>query len=153
CVTAYPRSADAHPGSRPAPELSRARRIAQEHAGHLPAPGAPDRRPGTGGAEPKRDELAVLADMLSSDGAVLSASETLRAELSNAAPLATLGHIWSAQARRVQAARFTAALRDALPGPLAEDALTDPACTWLWRSLRQAETTGLDGADVLREAV
>ena len=36
CITDYPRAADIRPGSRPAPELHRARRLDQEHAG-LPA--------------------------------------------------------------------------------------------------------------------
>ena len=95
----------------------------------------------------------MLAGILQRDGTVLSATETLTAELSNADHLGVLGPIWYDLTRREQATRFTAALRDALPGPLAESALDDPACTWLWRSLRQAEATGLDGPDVLREAI
>jgi AAA domain len=137
CVTGYPRHADTQPGSRPAPELGRARYLTEETTGHQPAPPG-SRQPATGSAGPSRDEIAVLADILRSDGTVLSAKETLHAELSNADHLAVLGAIWHDLARRAQAARFTAALRGALPGPLAEDALADPACTWLWRSLRHA---------------
>ena len=95
----------------------------------------------------------MLAGILHRDGTVLSATETLTAELSNADHLGVLGPIWYDLTRREQATRFAAALRDALPGPLAESALDDPACTWLWRSLRQAEATGLDGPVVLREAI
>ena len=160
CVTGYPRFADAQPGSRPAPELTRARRQAWERAGSCPVPPAvPDRDAATGKepdadpAEPRRDEIAVLADVLARDGSVLSATETLRSALSDADHLGVLGPVWHDLTRRAQAARFTAALRDALPATLADDALADPACTWLWRSLRQAEATGLDGADVLRQAV
>jgi hypothetical protein len=157
CVTGYPGFADAQPGSRPAPELTRARQLAHEQAGLLPVPATPasatDHEPGTSDAEPRRDEIAVLADVLRRDGAVLSATETLRTELSNADHLGVLGPIWYDLTRRAQATRFTAALRDALPEPLADDALADPACSWLWRSLRQAETVGLAAADVLREAV
>jgi len=157
CVTGYPGFADVQPGSRPAPELTRARRLAQEQAGIQPGPAAPasapDHGPGTDHAEPRRDEMAVLADVLRRDGAVLSATETLRSELSNADHLGVLGPIWYDLTRRAQATRFAAALRDAIPVPLADDALADPACTWLWRSLRQAEAVGLEGADVLRQAI
>ncbi len=55
--------------------------------------------------------------------------------------------------RRAQAARFEQALRGCLPAGLAGQALDDPACTWLWRTLREAEAAGFDGSDVLREAV
>ena len=55
--------------------------------------------------------------------------------------------------RRVQAAKFENALRGALPADLADQALDDPACAWLWRSLREAEAAGLDGGQVLRRAV
>ena len=152
CVTGYPNHADSQPGSRPAPELARARYLAEERAGHQPAPEASSQPTGSS-ASPRRDEIAVLADILHSDGTVLSATETLLSELSNADHLGVLGPIWYDLARRAQAARFTAALRDALPGPLAEDALADPACTWLWRSLRHAEATGLDATRVLRQAI
>jgi hypothetical protein len=145
CVTGYPHLADAQPGSRPAPELDRARQLARERAGLGPVP--------AGGDEPRRDEVAVLADVLARDGTARSATETLRAELANADHLGVLGSIWYDLTRRAQAARFTEALRDALPGALAEEALADPACTWLWRSLRHAEATGLDGASTLRKAI
>lgn len=85
--------------------------------------------------------------------AVLSAAETVRAELSDADHLGVLGPIWYDLARRAQVARFTAELREALPEQLAGEALSDAACTWLWRSLRHAEVVGLDGAGVLRQAI
>ncbi|HUY52589.1 MAG TPA: hypothetical protein VMV92_43955 [Streptosporangiaceae bacterium] len=50
-------------------------------------------------------------------------------------------------------ARFERVLRGALPVGLARQALDDPACTWLWRTLREAEAAGLDGARILRQAV
>ena len=155
CVTGYPSYADAKPGSRPAAELARAERVAREHAGLTPSSGQRAAETGLpdGAQEPRRDEIAVLADVLGRDGAARSATEILRAELSSADHLGVLGPIWSDLTNRAQAARFTAALRDALPEPLADDALADPACTWLWRSLRQAEATGLDGPDMLRQAI
>jgi len=150
CVTGYPNHADPQPGSRPAPELGRARRLETEFTGRQQAP--PAGHP-TGTAGQRRDETAVLAGILRTDGTILSATETLHAELSNADHLAVLGNIWHDQTRRAQAARHTAALRDALREQLAEEALADPACTWLWRSLRHAEATGLDGPATLRQAI
>jgi hypothetical protein len=94
-----------------------------------------------------------MTDVLHRDGAVLSATEVLRAELSNADHLGVLGSIWYDQARRAQAARFEKALREVLTTADAEAALADPACAWLWRSLREAEAAGRDAGDILREAV
>lgn len=84
---------------------------------------------------------------------MISLRVILRAELSNADHLGVLDPIWYDLTRRAQATRFTVSLREDLPGPLAEDALADPACTWLWRSLRRTEATGLNAADVLRQAI
>ena len=39
CITGYPRYADVQPGSRPAPELARARKLGREQAGLDPRPG------------------------------------------------------------------------------------------------------------------
>jgi hypothetical protein len=149
CVTGFPRLADARKGSRPAPELARARRLAREHQGLRRAeiPSASDEQ------LPHRDPVAVLAEVMQRDGAVLSATETLRRELANADHLGVLGSIWYDLARRAQVVRFERALRDALPEGEADAALSDAARTWLWRSLRDAETAGLDGGKVLRLAV
>ena len=78
--------------------------------------------------------MTVLAGVLARDGSELSATETLQRELSRADHLGVLGGIWDDVTRRAQAARFEHALRDALPADLAEQALDDPACTWLWRT-------------------
>ncbi|HCU97206.1 MAG TPA: hypothetical protein DHU96_32645 [Actinobacteria bacterium] len=102
---------------------------------------------------PFRDPVSVLAETLQRDGAVLSATEILRDELSNADHLGVLGSIWYDLARRAQVARYEQALRQALPGDDAQAALSDRACVWLWRSLREAEAAGLDGVKVLRLAV
>ena len=150
CVTGYPNHADPQPGTRPAPELARARRLETEFTGRQQPP--PASHP-TGSTDERRDEIAVLADVLRSDGTVLSATETLHTELSNADHLGALGAIWYDQTRRAQATLYTAALRNALPDALADEALADRACTWLWRSLRHAEATGLDGPGVLRQVI
>ena len=63
------RPADPQPGSRPASELGRYERLRRERAGYLPdepLPASPDRAG-------QREPIAVLADVLSRDGAELSA--------------------------------------------------------------------------------
>jgi hypothetical protein len=147
CITDYPRAADIRRGSRPAPELERTQRLDRELAG-LPA-GEPPRDKSQ---LPARDPVSVLVGVLARDGSELSATETLQRELSRADHLGVLGAIWDDLARQAQAARFEQALRDALPADLAAQALADPACTWLWRTLREAEAAGLDGTEVLQQA-
>ena len=91
----------------------------------------------------------MLADVLRRDDAVLSATEMLRAELSSA-HLGVLGPIWHDLVRSAQATRFG----QALGGVLRAAAAGDPACTWLWRSLRvRPRPLGLDGASMLRQVV
>jgi len=148
CVTGFPRQADVREGSRPAPELARARRLAREREG----PGLADSPSGSDEQLPHRDPVAVLADVMRRDGAVLSATETLRRELAAADHLGVLGSIWYDLARRAQVIRFERALGEALPEEDADLALSDAARTWLWRSLRDAEAAGLDGCRVLRLA-
>jgi len=70
----------------------------------------------------------------------------------SAAP-STLGVQWQHVIREAAQRQFEAALRDALTPDQANEVLTDPAATWLWRSLREAEAAGLDGPAVLRRAV
>ena len=147
CVTGFPRLADAREGSRPAAELERVRKLGQERAGLGAEPGEGQE------SETNRDPVAVLAEVLRRDGSVLSATETLRRELCNADHLGVLGSIWYDLARRAQATRFERSLRDILPVADADAALDDPACTWLWRSLREAEAAGLDARSVLQSAV
>ena len=147
CITDHSRAADTGAGSRPAPELGRAERLGHERAG-LP-PGEPVRDNQLAVLDP----VTVLAGVLARDGSELSATETLQQELSRADHLGVLGGIWDDVTRRVQATRFEHALRGALPTDLADQAMDDPACTWLWRSLREAEAAGLDGAHILQQAV
>jgi conjugative relaxase-like TrwC/TraI family protein len=148
CITEPSQAADTREGSRPAPELDRAQRLARERAGL--SPGEPSH-------EDQQmlvlDPVTILAGILARDGGELSATETFQYELSHADHLGVLGGIWDDVTRRAQATRFEHALRRALPTDLASQALEDPACTWLWRSLREAEAAGLDGAYVLQQAV
>ncbi len=146
CITQSPRAADTAVGTRRAPELDRAARLGREQGG-VPSGAA---APTTPGAE--LDSVAVLGGVMARDGSELSATETLESELARADHLGVLGGIWDDLARRAQRDRFEQALRDALPADLACAALDDPACAWLWRTLREAETCGLDGGQALREA-
>ncbi len=146
CIT-LPRIADTRPGSRPAPELDRTNRLTREHAAH------PAEQPAADEQEPALHPVTVLAGVLARDGSELSATETLQRELSRVDHLGILGGIWDDITRRAQAAGYEQALRDALPIGLAQQALDDPACTWLWRTLREAEAAGLDGGQVLQQAV
>jgi hypothetical protein len=148
CITDGFQPADVQAGSRPAPELDRTRRLDHEHRG-LPAPETPpdDDLP------PASNPVAVLAGILARDGSQLTATDTLERELSRADHLGILGGIWDDITRRAQHTRFEQALRNNLPTDLAEQALADPACTWLWRTLREAEAAGLDGGQILRQAI
>jgi TrwC relaxase/AAA domain len=150
CVTGFPHAADVREGSQPAAELERVRALMVERAGlGQPAAEADPRQ----GYMPHRDPVAVLAETLQRDGAVLSASEVLHNEMSNADHLGVLGAIWYDLTRRAQTASYEQALRQVLPDIYAQAALNDSACVWLWRSLREAEAAGLDADEALRQAV
>jgi hypothetical protein len=95
----------------------------------------------------------VLAGILTRDTAQLTATDTLERKLSRADHLAVLGGIWDDLTRRAQHTRYQQALTNALPAGLADPVLADPACTWLWRTLREAETTGLDAEQALRQTI
>jgi hypothetical protein len=131
CITDHSRAADVTVGSCPDPELLRSQQLDLEHAGLPPNEPAPDEQ-----QQAVLDPVTVLAGILGRDGRELSAAET---GLSRADHLGVLGGIWDDLTRRTQIARFEQALRAALPADLADQALDDPACTWLWRTLREAE--------------
>jgi hypothetical protein len=76
----------------------------------------------------------------------------LRSELSNADHLGVLSSIWYDLTRREQTTRFERLLRANLAPGDAANALRDPACTWLWRTLREAEAGGMNAGEVLRSA-
>ena len=151
CVTGFPRAADVREGSRPAAELRRVRRMMRERAGLCPDPDGSG--PDQDDSALHRDPASVLAEVLQRDGAVLSATEVLRSELSGADHLGVLGSIWYDLARRTQTGRFEWSLRGILTAADADSAISDRACTWLWRSLREAESAGLDAGEVLRTAI
>jgi hypothetical protein len=105
------RPADPQPGTRPAPELGRYERIRRERAGYPPIPlfGAQAHQAG------ERKPIAVLADVLSRDGAELSASVIRQRNLANADHLATLHAIWTAETTAARHDRYRDLVMAALP--------------------------------------
>ncbi|MGH3304995.1 MAG: hypothetical protein ACRDOK_25665, partial [Streptosporangiaceae bacterium] len=140
--------ADPAAGTRPAPELQRHERVERERAG-LPAAAA---APVEGGPQ-QRDAIAVAADILDVDGSESSALETQGRALANADHLAVLNAMWQGETAGIQTDRYRQLVRAALPPQYAAEQLTSPQATWLWRTLRGVETTGLDVGEVVHEAV
>ena len=140
------RPADPQPGTRPAPELERYDRTRRERQGFPAAQPAP----GPVGHEP-REPIAVLADVLSRDGAELSATETRRRNLANADHLAVLHAIWTAETQAARHDRYRELVMSALP-PGHRSELSHRA-RWLFRTLHAAELADLDPADVIRTAI
>ena len=141
------RPADPQPGARPAPELDRYGRLRRERAGYLPdepSPASPDQ---AGHREP----IAVLADILSRDGAELSASAIRQRNMANADHLATLHAIWIAETTAARHDRYRDLVSAALP-PGHRQPLSHQA-RWLYRTLHAAELAGLDPVDVIRTAI
>ena len=140
------RPADPQPGTRPAAELDRYERIRHERQGYP----APQPAPDLGGAE-LREPVAMLADVLSRDGAELSATETRRRNLASADHLAALHAIWTAETRATRHDRYRDLITAALP-PGHRQPLSHQA-RWLFRTLHAAELAGLDPADVIATAI
>ena len=140
--------ADPTPGTRPAPELSRAERIERERAGlpEQPRTLTPLEH------ELARDPKAVLAEVLERDGTEYSATEVRQRNLAAADHLARLHVIWQGETREPVNTRYERELRGELPDYLKEAKLRGTV-TWLYRSLRDAEAAGLDSRQVLARAV
>ncbi len=145
-VTTEPaRVADPSPHVRPAPELARQERIERERAG---LPETEQQKP----SDLARDPIAVLSDVLENEGAELSALEMQRRNLANADHLAKLHVIWDGETKDAITGRYERLLREHLPGEH-KDADLSGRSTWLYRTLRGAETAGLDAGDVLARAI
>jgi hypothetical protein len=122
------RPTDPYPGSRPAPELGLYDRTRHERQGFPAAQPAP----GPGGPEP-REPIAVLADVLSRDGAELSATETRRRNLANADHLAILYAICTAETRDARHDRYRELVTAACRPATASRSRTGPAgCSAPW---------------------
>jgi hypothetical protein len=138
--------ADPRPGTRPAPELDRYERNRLERLGYP----ADEPTPRRADADP-REPIAVLADVLGHDGALLSASQTRQRNLANADHLAILNTIWAAETRGVRDHHYRDLVMAALPPGYRGQ--PSPQAQWLFRTLRTAELAGLDPAEVIRTAI
>ena len=140
--TTSPKRADPVPGPRPAPELARYDQIQAERDG-VRAPATP---PAASGAA-----LGVLAGVLDRDGQQHSATQTRQQALADADHLALLRAIWTAETAPARQQRYRDLLLAALPPEHHRG--TGHQARWLWRTLRGAELTGLDPAQVLADAM
>jgi conjugative relaxase-like TrwC/TraI family protein len=145
--TTPPRLADPQPGTRPAPELDRYDRLRREGAGYPLGLTAVAEQ---GGPEP-REPIAVLADVLGRDDAVLSASQVRHQNLANADHLAVLHAIWTSETRATRDDHYRDLILAALPVGYRSE-LSHQA-RWLFRTLRAAELAGLDPAELLHSAI
>jgi hypothetical protein len=144
-VVAGWRIADPAPGTQPARELTRYDQLASERAGHILDP-----QQAVSNAEAAEE---VLGQCLARDGHQFSATDTREAEWSDADRLDVLGVQWQYVLREAGQRRYQAAVCNALSDAQAREVMSDPAATWLWRSLREAEAAGLDGPAILRRAI
>jgi hypothetical protein len=139
--TKSPKRADPAPGPRPAPELARYDRLADQ---------APAQSP-EASADEHEDALCVLAEILGKDGQLSSASQTWQEALSDADHLAILHAIWAAETAPAREQRYRDLFTAALPPDYqAQDSHREK---WLWRTLHAAELAGLDAGQVLTAAV
>jgi conjugative relaxase-like TrwC/TraI family protein len=144
-ITPSPKLADPLPLSRPAPELNRSRKLAQERQGHVPQ------------SSPQGDldeGMAVLADVLTRDATDPAATEYQAREQSNADHLGQLHAIWMDLTERADAERFRPLVQTALADTwgIGNGALDTPTARWLYRTMRSAELSGADAGEVVRQA-
>ena len=93
----------------------------------------------------------MLADVLSRDGAELSATKVRRRNLASADHLAVLHAIWTAETQAARHDHYRQLIAAALPpghrGELSHQ------CRWLYRTLHAAELAGLDPADIIASTI
>ena len=143
------RKADPNPKTRSDPELARAEAVERERLGLPPAELSPEEQAER--ALDEREPIAIMAEALGREDAEHSAAEYQRLALANADHTGVLGSRWDELANTADRERFTRLYMDALPDGF--KAAPTKAQTWLWRSLRQAESAGLDAGEVLRAAI
>ncbi len=135
-----PPESDIGRGPAPDPEVARQRRLESDRQASGPVVAADE-----------RDPIAILAPVIRRDDSELSATETREYAFSNADHLGALHAIWLDHCRAESAARYTRAIRESLDRADADEILRDADS--LWRTVRAAELAGLDGAEVIRDAV
>jgi hypothetical protein len=139
--------ADPRPGPGADPELARHDMLARERAGLPPVAAGPVSDPAAMTAE------SVLGMCLERDGRQLSATDFREADWSDADRLDVLEPQWREMRNMAARHRYEAALNTALGEAQARDVLEDPASWVLFRTLREAEASGLDGPATLHRAV
>ena len=138
---------DSRPGPGPDPELARHDMLARERAGLPAVADGPELDAGAMTAE------SVLGTCLERDGRQLSATDFREADWSDADRLDVLQPQWAELRNMAAMRRYEAAARAALGEDQARQVLEDPAATWLWRTLREAEAAGINGPAALHRAV
>ena len=138
---------DSRPGPGPDPELARHDMLARERAGLPAVADRPELDAGAMTAE------SVLGTCLERDGRQLSATDFREADWSDADRLDVLQPQWAELRNMAAMRRYEAAARAALGEDQARQVLEDPAATWLWRTLREAEAAGINGSAALHRAV
>ncbi|MGH3305224.1 MAG: AAA family ATPase, partial [Streptosporangiaceae bacterium] len=145
-ITPNPKLADPLPVSRPAPELTRFRRLEEQRRAEA--------EPGSLHAD-LDGGIAVLADVISRDATELSASEYRERAFSNADHLGLLHAIWMDLTERADAERFRPVVQSALADiwGIGDGQLDTPTARWLYRTMRAAELAGEDLPATVRTAV
>jgi hypothetical protein len=138
---------DSKPGPAADPEVARHDMLARERAGLPIVADSPTSDTGAMTAE------SVLGACLERDGRQLSATDFREADWSDADRLDVLAPQWTELRNMAAMRRYEAAVRAALTAEDAQRVLEDPAATWLWRTLREAEAAGINGPAVLHRAV
>ena len=150
CVVTSAATADPKPGAAADPEIARHERIMAERAAEPVRRRDSEVSPGPPEA---RDPLAVLADITARDERELSALEMQELELADAHHLARLGALWEGETAGLRKARYRQAIVDALPEEARGSLGDGGTATWLWRTMRAAETAGLDVREVADRAL
>jgi hypothetical protein len=98
-----------------------------------------------------KDPISILAPAVRRDDTELSATETHEQALSDADHLGALHAIWMDQGRAEAYSRYARAMRECAGPADAEEILNDTDV--LWRTVSAAEFAGLDGTEVIRQAI
>lgn len=113
-----------------------------------PTTSAPD----TVESETDRDAIGVLAEILETDQADLTATETMRAELDRVTNLAHLGSMWQSLVKDDLANQTSRELKAALPAEAHSKLETDSARGAVITAVRQAVLAGHDLREVITRA-
>lgn len=128
-------------------EVAQAPTKAQQ-TGAEPTTSAPD----TVESETDRDAIGVLAEILETDQADLTATETMRAELDRVTNLAHLGSMWQSLVKDDLANQTSQELKAALPAWAHSKLETDSARGAVITAVRQAVLAGHDLHEVITSA-